>query len=108
MSWTNMEDEPQMDLNIGLAEEERKDLENLIGVFKDEPFSLSLNAAPEDLQKQITFLKEKMTRMFVVLLDLDKKMRSLYEVVRLFYRKTEVMNERINDVINLAKTDKQR
>jgi hypothetical protein len=43
-----------------------------------------------------------------VLLALDKKMRSLYEVVRLFYRKTEVMNERINDVIKLVKTDKQR
>ena len=103
-----MEDEPQVDLNIGLAEEERKDLENMIGVFKDEKFSPSLNAAPEDLQKQITFLREKMTGMSVVLLDLDKKMRSLYEVIRLFYRKTEVMNERINDVIKLVKTDKQR
>ena len=103
-----MEDEPQMDLNIGLAEEERKDLENLVGVFKDERFSPSLNAAPEALQKQIAFLKEKMTRMSVVLLDLDKKMRSLYEVIRLFYTKTEVMNERINDVIKLVKTDKQR
>ena len=103
-----MEDEPQVDLNIGLAEEEKKDLEKLIGVFKDEQFSVSLNAAPEDLQKQITFLKEKMTRMSVVLLDLDKKMHSLYEIVRLFYRKTEVMNERIEDVIKLVKTDKQR
>ena len=103
-----MDDEPQMDLNIGLAEEERKDLENLVGVFKDERFSPSLNAAPEDLQKQIAFLKEEMARISVVLLDLDKKMRSLYEVIRLFYRKTEVMNERINDVIKLVKTDKQR
>ena len=46
--------------------------------------------------------------MSVVLLDLDKKMRSLYKVIRLFYTKTEVMNERINDVIKLVKTDKQR
>ncbi len=37
-----MEDEPQVDLNIGLAEEERKDLENLIGVFKDENSLLRL------------------------------------------------------------------
>jgi len=49
-----------------------------------------------------------MTRMSVVLLDIDNKIRSLYEVVRLFYRKTEVMNERINDVIKFVKTDKQR
>ncbi len=104
-----MEDEHQIDFNIGLAEEERKDLENLMGMFKDEPFSRSLNAATrEDMQKQITFLKEKMTRMSVVLLDLDKKMRSLYEVVRLFYRKTELMNERINDIIKVVNKDKQR
>ena len=78
-----MEDESHVDLNIGLAEEERKDLENLIGLFKDEQFSLSINEAPEEVKKQITFLIEKMTRMSVVLLDLDKKMRSLFEAVRL-------------------------
>jgi len=104
-----MEDEHQIDFNIGLAEEERKDLEKLIGVFKDEPFSRSHSTAtPEDMQKQITLLKEKMTRMSVVLLDLDKKMRSLYEVVRLFYRKTELMNERINDIVEVVEKDKQR
>ena len=102
-----MEDEP-LDLNIGLAEEERKDLENLIGVFKDDRFSSSPDAGPEELQKQIAFMKEKVTRMSVLLLDLDKKMRSLYEVIRLFYRKTEVMNERINDVIKLVKTGEPR
>jgi hypothetical protein len=41
-------------------------------------------------------------------LDFDKKIHSLYEVVRLCYRKTEVMNERINGVIKFVKTDKQR
>jgi hypothetical protein len=103
-----MEDEPQVDLNIGLAEEERKDLENLIGLLKDEQFSLSLNEAPEGVQKQINFLIEKMTRMSVVLLDLDKKMRSLFEAVRLLYKKTGMMNERIDDVVKLVKTDEQR
>ena len=102
-----MEDEPQIDLNIGLAEEERKDLENLIGLLKDEQFSLSLNEAPEGVQKQITFLMEKLTRLSVVLLDLDRKMRSLLEVVRLLYKKTGVMNERIDDVVKLVKTDEQ-
>ena len=103
-----MENEPQMDLNIGLTEEERKDLENLIGDLRDEQFSLSPHETTEDLHKQITFLKENMTRMSVMLLDFDKKIRSLYEVVRLCYRKTEVMNERINDVIKFVKPDKQR
>jgi hypothetical protein len=103
-----MENEPQMNLNIGLAEEERKDLENLIDVFKEDPFSSSPHTAPEELQKQIAIMKEKMTCMSAILLDIDKKMRSLYEVVRLFHRKTEVMNQRINDVVNLVKIGKQQ
>jgi len=55
---SKIQDEPQMDLNIGLTEEERKDLENLIGVLRVKQFSLSPNEATEDLQKQIHFLKE--------------------------------------------------
>jgi hypothetical protein len=51
---------------------------------------------------------EKMTRMSVVLLDLDRKIRSVLEVVRLLYKKTGVMNERIDDVVKLVKTDEQR
>jgi hypothetical protein len=43
-----------------------------------------------------------------MLLDLDKRMRSLYEVFRLFHRKTEVMNQRISDVVQLVKIGKKR
>jgi peptidoglycan hydrolase CwlO-like protein len=102
-----MEDEAHVDFNRGLAEEEKKDLEKLLGVFKEERLSPSFDPAQEDLQKQVASLKEKISRMSVVLLDLDKKVHSLYEIVRLFHRKTEVMNERISDVIKLLKKDKQ-
>ncbi len=101
-----MEDE-QIDLNIGLAEEERRDLEDLVSAFKVEQFSLPIKATPEDLQKQITFLKEKMASISVTLLKLDKKMHSLYEVTGLLYRKTKLMNESINDVIKIGKNSKQ-
>jgi len=103
-----MEDEPQMDLNIGLSEEERKDLENLIGLLKDEKLSLSPNQATEDLRKQNTFLNKKVIRISVMLLDFDRKISSLHEVVSLLYRKTEVMNARINDLIKFVKSKEQR
>jgi hypothetical protein len=102
------DDEHQANLNIGLAEEEREELEQLIGTFKDERFAAPQSMSLEEVQAQIAFLKEKMTGLSVMLLDIDKKMRSLYEVITLFYKKTEVMNERINDAVALLKSGKHR
>jgi hypothetical protein len=103
-----MENEPQMNWNVGLADEERKDLEHLIDAFKEDRFSPSPHATPEELQQQVAAMKAKMIRMSAMLLDLDKKMRSLYEVFRLFHRKTEVMNQRISDVAKLVKIGKKQ
>jgi hypothetical protein len=97
-----MGNEPEMNWNIGLADEERKDLENLIDAFQTDRSLTSPHEKPEELQKQITAMKEKMTLMSAMLLDLDKKTRSLYEVLRLFHKKTEMMNQRISDVVKLA------
>ena len=103
-----MGNEPEMSWDVGLADEERKDLENLIEAFQADRSSTSPQDKPEELQKQITAMKEKMNLMSAMLLDLDKKTRSLYEVLRLFHKKTEVMNQRISDVVKLVNIrDKQ-
>jgi len=103
-----MENEPQMSWNVGLADEERRDLEHLIDAFKEDRFSASPQATPEEMQKQVAAMKEKMIRMSAMLLDLDKRMRSLYEVFRLFHKKSEMLNQRINDVVQLVKIGKKR
>ena len=103
-----MGNEPEMSWNVGLADEERKDLENLIEAFQADRSSTSPQDKPEELQKQITAMKEKMTLMSAMLLDLDKKTRSLYEVLRLFHKKTEVMNQRISDVAKLINIGKKQ
>lgn len=102
MNWINMGNEPEINWNVGLADEERKDLENLIDAFQADRSLTSTQEKPEELQKQITAMKEKMTLMSTMLLDLDKKTRSLYEVLRLFHKKTEVMNQRISEVVRLV------
>ncbi len=103
-----MGNEPEMSWNVGLADEERKDLENLIEAFQVDRSSTSPQDKPEELQKQMTAMKEKMTLMSAMLLDLDKKTRSLYEVLRLFHKKTEVMNQRISDVAKLINIGKKQ
>jgi len=103
-----MGNEPEMSWDVGLADEERKDLENLIEAFQADRSSTSPQDKPEELQKQITAMKEKMTLMSAMLLDLDKKTRSLYEVLRLFHKKTEVMNQRISDVAKLINIGKKQ
>ena len=97
-----MGNEPEINWNVGLADEERKDLENLIDAFQADRSLTSTQEKPEELQKQINAMKEKMTLMSTMLLDLDKKTRSLYEVLRLFHKKTEVMNQRISEVVRLV------
>ncbi|HPE07056.1 MAG TPA: hypothetical protein P5347_03690 [Smithellaceae bacterium] len=103
-----MGNEPEMSWDVGLADEERKDLENLIEAFQVDRSSTSPQEKPEELQKQMTAMKEKMTLMSAMLLDLDKKTRSLYEVLRLFHKKTEVMNQRISDVAKLINIGKKQ
>lgn len=103
-----MGNEPEMSWDVGLADEERKDLENLIEAFQADRSSTSPQDKPEELQKQMTAMKEKMTLMSAMLLDLDKKTRSLYEVLRLFHKKTEVMNQRISDVAKLINIGKKQ
>ena len=97
-----MGNEPEMSWDVGLGDEERKDLENLIDTFQADRSPTSRHEKPEELQKQITVMQEKMTLMSAMLLDLDKKTRSLYEVLRLFHKKTEVMNQRISEVVRLV------
>jgi hypothetical protein len=101
-----MENETQINWNVGLADEERRELEHLVDAFKEDCLTPSSYAAPEDLREQMVAMKEKMIHMSAMLLELDKRVRSLYEVFRLFHKKTEMMNQRISDVVQRVKIGK--
>lgn len=87
---------------MGLSEEERHDLEKMIGEFRqDRP-----NAAPDmvSIQKQIEALNKRMAYLTNMFLIIDRRMKPLYEIMRLTFEKSEILNERINAIIEALQT----
>ena len=89
-----MVDENQTEFSVGLSDEEKEDLENLIKAYRDEQFLFSPDADLEDIQRQFEILTEQIARISEIMLRFDKRMKSFYEIIRLSTQKNESMNER--------------
>lgn len=89
----------QFEFNIGLSEEEKSDLEIMICEFQKNRDVL--NPAPDlvSLQKQIEKMNMRMAYLTSMFLTLDRRMKPLYEIIRLTYEKSELLNQRINVII---------
>ena len=95
-----MTSQAQFDFDIGLSEEEKNDLEAMIGEFRktreSSPKPLDLGS----LQKQIESMNKRLAYLTTMLLTLDRRMKPLYEVIRLTFEKSELLNQRINAIID--------
>jgi len=94
-----MVDKPHTGLDVGLSDEEKEDLDKLIKGLKQDQPNAQAGATPEDMQKQMKSMTENLTQLAETLLKFDTKMKSLYEIVRLSYEKSEVMNKRIDAIV---------
>ena len=93
-------------LNVGLSDEEKEDLEKLIKGLKQDQSNVQSGATLEDTQQQVKSTMENLTQLVEMLLKFDTKMRSLYEIVRLSYQKSDMMNKRIDAIIESIKGGK--
>ena len=87
---------------MGLSEQERRDLEKMIGEFQqsrshEQPDMVSIQNQIEAINKRMAYL----TNMF---LTIDRRMKPLYEIIRLTFEKSEILNERINAIIESLQT----
>jgi len=87
-------------LNIGLSEEEKSDLEEMIGQFQEERSRTSRPADLETMQQQIDTINQRLASLSNLFLNLDRRIKPLYETIRLTYQKSEVLNQRINTLID--------
>ena len=87
------------DYYIGLSDQEKDDLERLISEFQNE----RAHPAPADniteIQKQIDTINDRMAYLTTMFLTLDRRIKPLYETIRLNYQKSEILNRRINILI---------
>ena len=87
-------------LNIGLSEEEKKDLEKMIGEFQQKRAPLEGEPDLVDLQNQIDALSKRLAYLTSMFLSIDRRMQPLYATVRLTYQKSEILNQRIHAIID--------
>lgn len=90
---------PDPDFSFGLSEEEKHDLEQMIGEFQKERSESMPAADPESLQEQIDTMNQRLARLTNMFLTLDRRIKPLYEVARLTFEKSELLNKRINTLI---------
>ena len=99
----NMTEEAQTEIIIGLSEEEKEDLEELIKTIKEDQ-SLELSSSTnEDVQKQIQSMGANLAHLGDMLLKIDDKMKSFYEIIRLSCKKDEMLNKRIDAIIEIMR-----
>lgn len=99
----NMTEEAQTEIIIGLSEEEKEDLEELIKTIKEDQ-SLELRSSTnEDVQKQIQSMGANLAHLGDMLLKIDDKMKSFYEIIRLSCKKDKMLNKRIDAIIEIMR-----
>jgi hypothetical protein len=93
-----------VELNIGLSEEEKRDLERMIGDFQKERIQITPHHDIDSLQKQIATMNKRLEYLTKMFLAIDRRMKPLFETVQLTYQKSELLNQRINAVIDTLRT----
>ena len=99
----NMSEGKQTEIVIGLSDEEKNDLEKMIKTFREDQFAGSSISSIEDVQKQIGSISENLAQLGGMLLKFDEKMKSFYEIIHLYFKKDEILNQRIDDIVKIMK-----
>ena len=104
----HMTETSMLGIDIGLSEAEKNDLEEMIGQFQKEREQGEPQLTLENLQHQIDVINERMANLSNLFLNLDRRIKPLYETIRLTYQKSEVLNQRINTLIDSIRMGEPR
>jgi hypothetical protein len=91
-------------INIGLSEEEKRDLETMIGEFQMERTASDPEMDMAAVQKQIEAINKRMEYLTNMFLTIDRRLKPLCEIIRLTFEKSELLNQRINALIESIRT----
>ena len=94
-----MSQEKKEGFDLGLSDEEKADLENMISDFSAELSTRPASAPDSDLQDKVDELHRKFSQMGEIILKINKRMDAFYEIIQLIHRKSEIMNKRMDVLI---------
>ena len=93
-----MIDDAHTELSTGISAEERTELEQLITVLRTDKQADTSEIFEPTSEHDLKTLQEQVSRGSEIILNFDARLKSLYDIVCLFYEKSTRMNERINTI----------
>ena len=107
-----MTEKKQDGFDLGLSDEEKADLENMISDFSADRSDQPASARDFNYQDRTDELHKKFSQMGEIVLKINKRMDAFYEIVQLIHQKSEIMNKRIDMLIesnpSLSKKHRQK
>ena len=92
---------------IGLTEAEKNDLEKMIGEFRRQGSPDPASDDREPLQDQLKRINRKLADLSEMVLRIDRRLEPLAEVIRLSHQKSDLLNRRLDAVIDALKKGRQ-
>ena len=83
------------EIDFSLSDEEKDDLDQMIKDFNRERSTLMENPDDED---QLKVMKDRFEQLGDVILKINDRVDSLYEIMRLMHQKSEILNARIDEI----------
>ncbi len=93
-----MDDELHPELNIGLSEEERDDLETLIKSLREDKNATDPDVSLDELRRHVETMVENIVRLSDMMLKYDDRLKTLYEILILSHKKNKATNDRITAI----------
>jgi len=100
MAEARMSEETNGDLSLGLSSEEKEDLEKLIVASRTDSTG-QLNE--EEMLREVDVLKRRVGQLATTVLEFDRRLNRLFEIVRLSHKKSELLNSRIEEAFTMPK-----
>lgn len=93
--------------DAGLSDEEKEDLDRMIGAFNADRKPLAADSADEDLKRQIEIIEKRFARLGEIVSRTNKRLDSFFEILQLLHRKSEIMNDRFNALLRVLQKDSE-
>jgi len=93
-----MTNKTSKDIDFSLSDEEKNDLDQMIKDFNRERSAFLESSVDENSETQLQNIKDRFDQLGDVILKMNDRVDSLYEIMRLMHQKSEILNARIDDI----------
>jgi hypothetical protein len=86
------------EIDFSLSDEEKDDLDQMIQDFNRERNALRKSSNDDDVEKQLKVMRDRFDQIGDVILKINDRVDSLYEIMRLMHQKSDMLKERIDEL----------